>query len=242
MTEKHKNCVVMVTYRIDKSLMRFIRYLHGCISGYMDFVVAFDCAKGGIEVEQYPEISFFMFNSTTIHNYFHQGNPLLANPLKALFEFSETHQYEHYLFLEYDIVLNGDFQSFIQLLNCLARMDYIHIATDMDGSPARHWPITFIRNNPYEDVRFAWSQMFYVSNKLLSRLKSFTRDNDTFYFEFLLPTVAYNEHFIVSQFENWGYRFNLSWGPSTLFEHIYLHERRPKTFYHPIKNHSIIIV
>lgn len=34
--------------------------------------------------------------------------------------------------------------------------------------------------------------------------------NDTINYEFLLPTMAYNGNYLVRQFENFGYRFQVS--------------------------------
>ena len=81
---------------------------------------------------------------------------------------------------------------------------------------------------------------FRVSRRLLAALSAFIRRNGSFYYEFLLPTLAYNGDFTVRQFENYGYRFEVSWGPAELYEQKYLHDRRPDTFYHPVKNLGIV--
>lgn len=72
------------------------------------------------------------------------------------------------------------------------------------------------------------------------RLTIFIQTNNSFYYEFLLPTMAYNGDFLIRQFENYGYQFQLSWGPAELYEHKYQYERTDKTFYHPIKNLSMV--
>ena len=36
------------------------------------------------------------------------------------------------------------------------------------------------------------------------------------------------------------YRFEVSWGPAELYERKYLHDRRPDTFYHPVKHLGIV--
>ena len=66
------------------------------------------------------------------------------------------------------------------------------------------------------------------------------KENNSFYYEFLLPTMAYNNGYSVRQFENLGYQFQLSWGPVEIFEYKYQNERMYNTFYHPIKNLDII--
>lgn len=84
-------------------------------------------------------------------------------------------------------------------------------------------------------MNFSWSQMFYISKRYLNAVREFMKTNNSFYYEFLLPTMAYNEMFHIKQFENLGYQFCLSWGPAELYEYKYLHERQQNTFYHPIK-------
>ena len=97
-----------------------------------------------------------------------------------------------------------------------------------------------IRDNPFGALYFSWSQLFRVSRRYLKALSAFIRRNGSFYYEFLLPTLAYNGDFTVRQFENYGYRFEVSWGPAELYEQKYLHDRRPDTFYHPVKDLGIV--
>ena len=42
------------------------------------------------------------------------------------------------------------------------------------------------------------------------------------------------------QFENFGYRFQVSWGPAEVYERKYLEEGAKNTFYHPVKDSKII--
>ena len=72
--------------------------------------------------------------------------------------------------------------------------------------------VRLIRDNPFGALYFSWSQLFRVSRRLLEALSAFIRRNSSFYYEFLLPTLAYNGGFTVRQFENYGYRFEVSWG------------------------------
>ena len=87
---------------------------------------------------------------------------------------------------------------------------------------------------------FSWCQLFYISKRYLSDLERFMEDNDSFYYELLLPTMAYNKGYSIRQFENFGYHFQVSWGPTEVFEYKYQYERMSNTFYHPIKNLSIV--
>ena len=66
------------------------------------------------------------------------------------------------------------------------------------------------------------------------------QQNDSFYYEFLLPTMAYNGDYLVRQFENFGYNFQVSWGPVECYENKYQYERQNNTFYHPIKHLGIV--
>ena len=45
---------------------------------------------------------------------------------------------------------------------------------------------------------------------------------------------------MVKQFENLGYQFNVSWGPVDKYETMYKEDVRINTFYHPIKDLSIV--
>ena len=143
--------------------------------------------------------------------------------------------------MENDIILKGDFRRFLEKVNQESRTDYIHIASDVEGCIEKHWPIRSITDSPFEHLYFSWSQLFYVSRSFLDELHKFMQSNDSFYYEFLLPTLAYNDRrFVVRQFENYGYQFQLSWGPTELYEYKYRQERMENTFYHPIKNLSIV--
>ena len=60
--------------------------------------------------------------------------------------------------------------------------------------------------------------------------------NDSFYYEFLLPSLAYNNGYKVRTFESLGYNFEVSWGPTLAYEQKYVCEHKANTFYHPVKN------
>ena len=205
----------------------------------MDLVILYDNSLQDIKVEDFSGLQFHLFNSNELDGFFHYGNKKLPNPLIALIEFSKKKKYQHYLLMENDLVLSGNLRTFLMSVN-KADCDYMHIATDILGGPEEHWPINYIRNNPFKNIYFSWSQIFYVSYRFLTDLAAFINENNSFYYEFLLPTMAYNNGYSIRQFENYGYRFQLSWGPANIFEYKYQYERMNNTFYHPIKDLSII--
>lgn len=141
--------------------------------------------------------------------------------------------------MENDIVFTGEMEEFIRNINAIDA-DYIHIATDILGGPENHWPINYIKNSPFKNLYFSWCQLFYISHRYLTDLDAFMKENGSFYYEFLLPTMAYNNDYSVRQFENLGYQFQLSWGPVEIYEYKYQYERMYNTFYHPIKNLDIV--
>lgn len=238
--KQNHNCVVFTTHKITDDILKYLSFLKREIDGIMDFVVLYDCASQPIKTEKYPNLKLYLFNSNTLNGFFHQQQKLLPNTLVALIECAKNLKYKHYLLMENDIVLNGSFNDFIQKINAESNVDYIHIASDVEGSPRNHWPINYIQNNPFENLYFSWCQMFYISNRFLMELNDFMKINDSFHFEFLMPTMAYNRNFIIRQFENYGYQFQLSWGPVELYEYKYKKEKYENTFYHPIKNLKII--
>ncbi len=237
---KHKNCVVFSTQKLDMETERYLMYLRQELKGIMDVWVLYDNSRFSMAADEMPGIYYYQYPFHTLSNFFHQGNPLLPNPLLALLKFMEDHEYEHYLLMEYDMVLNGSFAELAYKLDCDAAVDYVHIATDILGSPHEHWPVNLIRDNPFPMLYFSWSQLVYASRRFLEAVRDFVHVNDTFFYEFLLPTIAYNKGFRIRQFENYGYKFCLSWGPADEFEYAYQYDRQPNTFYHPIKNLKIV--
>jgi len=220
---------------MNGDILRYLKYLQKEVEGILDFWVIYDSSQHDIDTSRYANLKFFKYAFFSMENFFHQGDTCLPNPLLALMKFAEYHQYSHFLLMENDIVLNGRFSEFAQRINAETEIDYIHIATDILGGHEAHWPIKYIRNNPFAVLYFSWCQIFYISKRYLDAVHEFVKTNDSFYYEFLLPTMAYNRMFHIKQFENFGYQFCLSWGPAELYEHKYLHERRQNTFYHPIK-------
>ena len=142
--------------------------------------------------------------------------------------------------MEYDLILNGKFRDFIQKINSIEDIDYIHIGYDIEGAPDNHWPIQYIEKNPFQKLYFSWCHIFYISHCYLMDIRKFMAENDSFYYEFLLPTMAYNGNYVVQQFENLGYQFCVSWGPSYTYELLYKECARNNTFYHPIKDLSLV--
>ena len=240
--KKHcnNNCMVFVTHKITKDIEKYLYFLKKQTDGVMDLLVLYDCSSESINTNDFPDFEFHLFNSSLLNGFFHQQNKLLPNTLIALIECVEHFEYEHYLLMENDIILNGNFNEFIRRINNESDIDYIHIATDVEGAPENHWPIKYIHDNPFRSLYFSWCQMLYISHRFIYEVRKFIQTNDTFYYEFLLPTMAYNGNYVIRQFENYGYQFQLSWGPAELYEYKYNYERMNNTFYHPIKDLSIV--
>ncbi len=91
----------------------------------------------------------------------------LPNALVALLDFVKSKHYEHYLVMEFDIVLNGRFGDFIRKVNSIDDIDYFHIGYDPEGAPENHWPTKYIQNNPFRKLYFAWCHIFYISHHFL---------------------------------------------------------------------------
>lgn len=236
---QNKNCAVIITHKIDSHILRYFSFLKREMENIMDLVILYDNSLQDIKVEDFSGLQFHLFNSNELDGFFHYSNKKLPNPLIALIEFSKKKKYQHYLLMENDLVLSGNLRTFLMSVN-KADCDYMHIATDILGGPEEHWPINYIRNNPFKNIYFSWSQIFYVSYRFLTDLAAFINENNSFYYEFLLPTMAYNRGYSIRQFENMGYNFQLSWGPPEVYEYKYQYERKFNTFYHPIKNLSIV--
>lgn len=234
-----QNCIVLVSHRIDESSLRYLSYLQREADGIMDFIILYDCSICNVEANVYQEFDFHFFDSGKVKNFFHYGNNSLPNPLLALLDMMKNYNYEHYLLMESDVVLSGNFRSFLEIID-EADCDYVHIAMDMLGKAEAHWPYKYIHDNPFKYLYFSWCQILYASRQLLLDIDVFIKVNDSFYYEFLLPTMAYNKNYTVRQFENFGYSFQLSWGPAEVYEYKYQYERKFNTFYHPIKNLSIV--
>lgn len=227
-------CLLLLTHKMNSNIQRYIEVLRASSNSIVDLYLLYDCANGKPNV-QCDNIPIHFFSSSLLPNFFHQGDKRLPNPLLALVDFSVSHQYDRYLLMENDIVLCGDWRRFLQTVNKEHDVDYIHIATDISGSPQEHWPVKFIRNSPFKKLYFSWCQLFLVSYRYLTDLTLFMQHNDSFYYEFLLPTMAYNGNYTIKQFENYGYRFEVSWGPAEVYEARYQYDRQANTFYHPIK-------
>lgn len=232
-------CLLLLAHKMDSNLLRYLELLSDSSQGVVDIHLIYDYANGKPNI-QCDDIPIHFFSSSKLPNFFHQGDKLLASPLLALADFAKSHHYDRYMLMEYDIVLNGSWRRFLQTIEKERDIDYIHIATDVLGGPQAHWPVKFIRDNPFKKLYFSWCQLFLVSHRYLTDLTVFMQHNDSFYYEFLLPTMAYNGDYMVKQFENFGYRFDVSWGPAEEYEARYKYGRKANTFYHPIKNTSLI--
>ena len=237
--KKSCNCLVVVSHKMDNNSSKYISYLQKEANGIMDLIILYDCATCEITDSNYPGFVFYFFNSKKLNGFFHGGNKQLPNPLIALLELMKVEKYDHYLLMESDVVFSGNFRSFLMAINEV-NYDYIHVAKDKHGKTEAHWPINYIQNNPFKVLYFSWSQLFYASFQFLTDIDNFIKHNDSIYYEFLLPTMAYNKSYSIRQFENFGYDFQLDWGPAEVYEYKYQYERKLNTFYHPIKNLSIV--
>lgn len=233
------NCVVFLTHIMSEEIITYLNYLQFEVSGLADFVILYDKSNKHIKQEDYPQFIFYMFDSQT-SNFFFNQNKKLPNPILPLLDFSNHSNYEHYLLMENDIVLNGSFRLFLSRLLEDENVDYVHIAKDNLGSPYKHWTCNYISDFPYNKLYFSWCQLFYCSRSFLMCFSEEYDKNKSIYYEFLLPSVAYNKHYNVKQFENYGYDFRVSWGPAELYEHLFCTENSNETFYHPIKKLSIV--
>lgn len=229
------NCLVFITHDVSLGISNYLNYIASEIKGIMDFIVLYDNSKCSINQERYSNILFFQFNSSNINNFFHRGDKRLPNPLIPLLDLAKTYKYKHYLIMENDIILKGSFKEFVQRISSIDSVDYIHIAKDYEGDSFSHWPINFIEHFKYAKIYFSWCQIFYCSYNFLSCIRDEFKKNESVYYEFLLPSIAYNLNFSVKQFENYGYDFHISWGPKELYESLFRLENCRNTFYHPIK-------
>lgn len=227
-------CLLLLTHKMNSNIQRYIEVLRASSNSIVDLILLYDCANGKPTV-QCDNIPIHFFSSSLLPNFFHLGEKRLPNPLLALVDFAKKHHYDRYLLMEYDIVLCGDWCRFLQTIKKEHDIDYIHIATDVLGGPQAHWPVKFIKDSPFKKLYFSWCQLFLVSHRYLTDLIAFMQQNNSFYYEFLLPTMAYNGDYMVKQFENFGYRFEVSWGPEEVYEARYKYDRQANTFYHPIK-------
>ena len=237
--QPHKNCTILLTHKMDEPMLRYLRFLKGEITEVMDFYVIYDCGTQPLDPADYPDLDFYVFNSSELPGFFFGGDRRLPNPLKVLIPFSKVHPYSHYLVMEGDLVLCGEWRNFVRKVNGLA-CDYIHIATDSFGDFRRHFNIYGFRNDCFKHLYAFWCHMFSVSQRYLTDLEAFMQENDSFYYEILLPTMAYNRDYYIRQFENLDYHFDISSEPAEVYERKYIEEHRPKTFYHPVKNSSLI--
>ena len=237
---KTNNVIILITHKQDKDILRYISHIAKTSENVMDFYVLFDSANSKPKFEEKVNVKVFEYNSNELDGFFFADNKLLPNTLVATLEFAKNKHYEHYLVMEFEIVLNGYFEDFIRKVNAINDIDYINIGYDSLGAPEKHWPIKYILENPFRKLYFAWCHIFYISYKFLMDVEQFMAKNNSFYYEFLLPTMAYNGNYMVKQFESLGYQFNVSWGPTDKYETIYKECVRFNTFYHPIKDLSIV--
>lgn len=234
-----KNCIVFVTHKLSKGILTYLEYLQTEVRGLADLVIMYDNSTNRISPEDFPNLSFYMFDSNS-SGFFFKGDRRLPCPFVPLLDFQKQSDYEHYLLMENDIVLKGSFRKFVSKLFDDYDVDYVHIAKDVCGGPEGHWPIDLNEKFPYRKIYFSWCHMYYCSKDFMTCLSNEYCKNNTVFYEFFLPSVAYNKHFIVKQFENYGYDFRVSWGPAEEYEQMYCLENARDVFYHPIKNLGMI--
>ena len=167
----HKNCVLLVTHKQDKEIRCYIEHIEKVANGLMDFHVLYDCANSNPS----PNLSnnLYVFNSELLKGFFYGKKTLIPNPLLVLLNFAKEKHYEHYLVMEFDIVLDGSLREFIYKVNSIKDIDYIHIGYDEDGDPQKHWPIKYIEGNQFKKLYFAWCHIFYVSHEFLMDVGQF---------------------------------------------------------------------
>lgn len=234
-TTEKDNCFVFITHILDDITISYAMHIKKEVERIMDFFILYDCAHQAYSIDEISDLNVFEFNSDQLEDFFFKGERKLPNPLVSLLAFDKERKYEHYILMENDIVFSGDFRDFVKNVT-KEECDYIHIGTDLLGSPQDHWPIKYIQNSPFPDLKFSWCHILCASHDFLKDVSEFMKENNSLYYEFLLPTIAYNNGYKISTFEQFGYKFEVSWGPAIQYEQKYVCEHRSNTFYHPIKN------
>lgn len=159
MENYNHNCLVFATHKLDEGILDYLAYLKKEVEGVMDLLVLYDQSAHPIKEDDYPGFRFCFFESVGLKGFFHRGEKVLPNTFVALAECAEQYRYDHYLLMENDIVLHGDFRRFVQRVNAEDAVDYIHIATDVEGGPQKHWPVRYIQACPFEHLYFSWCPM-----------------------------------------------------------------------------------
>ena len=232
-------CLVFIAHIWDDITIAYTKHIKKEVEGIMDFAILYDLAHQAPSTTELSDLNAFEFCSVKFNDFFFMGERKLPNPLVALLAFANERKYEHYLLMENDIVFTRDFRDFVKNVSKV-ECDYMHIGTDIQESPQNHWPVNYIQKSPFSELKFSWCHILYVSRNLLSDAANFMKENNTFYYEFLLPSLAYNKGYKVFMFEELGYKFNVSWGPTPLYEQKYVCEHNSNTFYHPIKNLHLV--
>ena len=157
MEQPSNTCLLMLTHTMNSHLWSYLQMLKRSSQDIMDLYVLYDCAGGKPDILYGNDIPFHLFSSSDLPNFFHLGDHRLPNPLLALIDFAHSHKYDRYLLMENDIVLSGDWCSFLKIIEREYDTDYIHIASDVLGGPLMHWPAKFIRRSPFLKLYFSWS-------------------------------------------------------------------------------------
>ena len=114
MENYNHNCLVFATHKLDEGILDYLAYLKKEVEGVMDLLVLYDQSAHPIKEDDYPGFRFCFFESVGLKGFFHQNERLLPNTFVALAECAEQYRYDHYLLMENDIVLHGDFRRFVQ--------------------------------------------------------------------------------------------------------------------------------
>lgn len=232
-------CLAFVTHNLTKDTLNYINYLKKSVNHIFDLWILYDTSGNDIIQENLRDFNVFFFDSRRLENFFLEGDHRLPCPVKALIKFSKTNEYDHYLLMESDIVLKGNFTAFALLVQQQKDIDYLYISTD-HLKMHQHWPTAYIDCNPFRKLCFSWSQICYLSFSFIKELDVYLRKYPTIYYEMLLPSLALIQGHKTKTFESLGYQFEVSWGPSGECEFKYIIGNKPNTFYHPIKNLKIV--
>lgn len=233
-----------MTHFMNDDMMTYISFLKKQCEGIMDFWLLFDTCNGDFELENENDLNICRFNHSTDfeESDWTFNNKFSNNPLCIYNFFYKEHNYEHYLFIENDIFLNGDFRKFVKKIN-ISQEDYIHIKYRLheEDSIEHHFMWNYMNKKDFGDnnIKFYFHQIFYISHDLLSDIIKYNNKNNTLFFEFLIPTIAYNGDYRIKYFEDFGYSFSSNTYDEEKYEKEYINSTEIDRFYHPVKNVSL---
>lgn len=235
-------CLVLLTHKIDEYLMAHVSYLKKSVEGVMDFYLLYDTENEDVSIGEGVGLHIWRFKHSDYPKWVFMGNDGLYMYLYPLIDFAKEYPYKHYLFMENDIVLNGDFGAFAEKVADVD-VDYMHIKRESTTRLNKHREV-LVEGECFDIIRFSWSNMELLSARYLDAIDKFLATNDKVFLEVLLPSLAYelkeSEGYTVGVFEELGYRFVVGYRPVGKYEEIYVKQPKPDYFYHPIKNLSLV--